>query len=338
MKREVSVCKVVTEYNSFVRKLCLPLLALSLVLVACGKKDEGEAPKANTPAGGPPVTFNAEPGAQPKEEFNPMKAKEQIGKTLDQAMKDVKPVPPGKDQWTKGPTKAEALAVATEKSLRALRGVSAEATIKGELPSGKGISIGKAQIQTPNRFYVEFVNVKPQKEPYWEKQVLVANGSEYAVNALSSSGWSKAKPVAALSNEGNTDVNAWATEFPRVIFSALQGGKPLSNLVAKAQAQGLDVLTEGRTLTAQGRQIKQHRLFITRKKADVAKKGKLEYEVIIDDLRRMPVTIRSSMEPVGQKPVNIMWSIRWNFGIAQKFDPKNFTIPKPGSSSRTAKL
>ncbi len=338
VNRTCGVCRIVSEYNRSMRKLCLPLLALSLVIAACGKQEEAPPPKTDN-AGGPPITSNTDTSPTKPTGDDPLKSMENVKKNLKAIQQNIAPVAPGTKSWTKTKTKAEGFALVAESRLAALKAVSGEATTQVNIAGQRGMSISKIAIRNSNEFLVEYAKVTVEPQPLFQKEALVGNGKTYATNALSSTGWSPARPVTALRDEGKLDVSRWATEFPRTLFSALQGGKPLTNLLTAAKAEGLTVLAEDRSVTAGGRVVKQHRIFISRKPEDLKKKGKFDCEVVIDDLRMMPVTIRSAIAEVGQKPVNLEWTIRWNFALAQKFDDKSFVIPNPsGSANRTAKL
>ncbi|MEZ0327740.1 MAG: hypothetical protein ACAH95_17730 [Fimbriimonas sp.] len=316
------------------RRFCLPLLALSLVIVACGKEEEAPA----LPPTDKKITSNANAPQTPPT-VSPQESIENVNNNLKTLQRDMTPPPPGTKDWKVAKTKAEGLAEVAESRLAKLQGVSGEATTLVVLEGKRGMSIAKLAIKDADEFYIEYPKARLQPRLTFEKEVLVGNGKEYATNALSTTGWSPTSPVAKLRNEGAVDLQKWITEFPRMIFSSLQGGKPLTNLLAEAKAKGFKVFAEDRTVTARGRVVKQHRIFISRSPEEVKKKGKVELEVVLDDLRMMPVTIRSSYQPLGKQPTNLQWSMRWNFAYAQKFNQNDFVIPKVAAkSTRTAKL
>jgi hypothetical protein len=152
----------------------------------------------------------------------------------------------------------------------------------------------------------------------------------YATNAMTTTGWSQHKPVSAFRNEASVELEEWASAFPRVVFSALQGGKPFTNLLAQAKKEGLQTIMEERPVTANGRNAKQVRIFMTRKAAEVPKKGALEYELIVDDEFKLPVTIKAYVKPPNQPESRIMWTIKWGKPApGEKIQDTNFKVEKP---------
>jgi hypothetical protein len=336
VKLSCGVCTIVTEYNSSVRnrsfKLAgLSVLALSLVLTGCGQKEEkAEPPPPNST--GVPVTKNdlgtpADP-SKPK-----LDVVEEERKALELSVKQgLKPLPPKSGRWVKSATPAQIVAKSAETRLSTLKNVQGEATAKVDIEGSVGMSVAKLAIDNPKLFYLEYPRIQTSPANL-QKEVLVANGQSYATNALGTTGWSTMKPVASFRNEGKSEIRSWITDFPRALLSALQGGKPISNLLADAQKQGLQISVERQTILARGRQVVQDRLLIARKPEEVAKKGSLAYEIVVDDTFKLPVTLRASVKPPNRKETSVMWTIRWA-QTTNKFNKSTFDIP---AASKAAK-
>jgi hypothetical protein len=162
----------------------------------------------------------------------------------------------------------------------------------------------------------------------------VADGSNYAVQTVDS-GWSPKRPLGQFAQETPTDPEKWAEGFSRVLFSPGTGGKPISDLVAAAQApgSGYEVHSEERVLIHETRTIPQRRILITRTAEQENKLGKLEIEVVLDKREMLPVTIRTNLERPNRLPQRVMWSAKWKAGPA-KFTTDAFKIGEPEKPTR----
>jgi hypothetical protein len=327
----------VSDYNVSVLKPCVAAFAAALLLAGCQPEQKA--------ASNAPAPEESQPAAEPSKSDKPTTAEgpepgsaadfaEKKAKALEAITKDLRPAAKGSGDWKPvQQTPAEKIAAAAEAMIASAKGQIGESTSVVSIEGNPGSSIGRFYIQDASKFYIEYPKMTIGPKPYFEKQIVVGNGKVMATNGLASNGWYGEKGVVAFRNEAST-VASWETEFPRLMFSALQGGKPITNLLSDARKQGLEISLEEHPIDRNNTKQTQYRILITRNKKDLGLKGVLEYEIVIDGQYRLPVTVRNFVQRPSHQPVKSLWTVKWS-PPGQKIQPKQFDIPK---KSNTAKV
>lgn len=159
----------------------------------------------------------------------------------------------------------------------------------------------EANIVAPNVFWLQVPNVNPKRNNVIEHETWIADGRRFgsAVNPDQP----RPKPLALRPKGTPKPVNAWFTDFSRIILSGLgQPTHPFTGLVQDATRSGYRVGTEVRKLTLKGQRYTSYRLVLS--------KGKTRYETVIDGDRFLPVSVTNTVGDVD----NSRWSGRlWSF-------------------------
>lgn len=128
-------------------------------------------------------------------------------------------------------------------------------------------------------------------------------------SALGPTGWGKEIPVTALQAPPNVTANQLVNEFPLLVFSGVFNRRPLwDKLVTNLENEGYTLHLETKDIAMQGRPRPFYRL--------VAKKegsGLNTFEMRIDGIRWVPLTIRVLATGSGGKPITAEWRAQWSF-------------------------
>ena len=320
-----------TEYNSCVLKPCISALVLALFLTGC---QPGEKTAANDAEQKSASNMQSTPPKPGPEKGSPGEFAEKTVEKLQRATKDIRPAPKGSGEWkTVKQTPAEVIAGAAEASIASAKGQMGVSTSLVNIEGSPGSSIAYFSILDATRFNIEYPRVQIEPKPNFEKEIVVSNGKRVATNSLSSRGWYDEKSLAAFKKEATTGLDAWAITFPRIIFSSLQGGKPITNLLMEARKQNLEVTLEQHPIERNKTKQTQYRILITRNKQEAATLGALEFEIVIDGQYKLPVTLKTFVQKPLRQPVKMLWTAKWS-PPGQKIDPKAFDIPKIEKTSK----
>lgn len=221
--------------------------------------------------------------------------------------------PPGPNQrgWRKAPMSAAQIAKATEARLRGLRGVGAIAQAFYEVNGGRGMGYLTLAAKTPTVFHLEYLTLGGRYDV--SRDTMVSDGKRFAM--LTRPGWSIPVPLAARRDTRVADpVTAWARSSSRLMFVGI-GSKatPWSDLVRAASkpGSGYEVFAEQRSWINAGRPILNYRILVRRNAQSVRKRGRLFVELVVDAQQKLPVTVRTVLEPPGKTPTRVHWLTGW---------------------------
>jgi hypothetical protein len=305
--------------------------------VSQGQKSTSNAPAPEKDQGAPVDESNVAEQAPSPTKALIHKLAPVVGKTAEPSALLV--TPRGAGYYTASQLKALDLARKAEEQMGSLTGVSGSARTDVALGGGHGSSLAVVQVNSPKQYRADYPKmfVNTANPGVTRETVIVNNGQTATV--LGDQSWSPKQPVTAyLGESSKASMDAWATTFPRWIFTGFGGGKPFTNLVEQALKAGMEVSSEERYVPISGRNVLQRRILISRKPEAASKLGAYNIEVVFDGTLNMPVTVRTNQKKPNQEPIMVRWTAKWRkMGSSETFPKDAFNIPviKPSATKRT---
>lgn len=220
------------------------------------------------------------------------------------------------------PLKPEELARATDAKMASLKGVSARTNVSFHDLKGRGITQCEVDIKAPKTFRLQYP-VIGGKSVGLARHILIADGSQFVTQ--SDDGLTPKQPVSELKIPSTAPLPDWIYQSPQFMFSAITGGKPLSELVDQVRKLGSynAMRVEERSFEYKGRTFHQQRLVIR-----ITPPNKLHIDVIVvvDKDFGLPVSMNALTSLVQTRSM-FDWDCQWNLQPNQKFPPDSFVIP-----------
>lgn len=235
---------------------------------------------------------------------------------------------PNASAWKASKKSAAQLAKAADAKLSGLKGVSMTFRTAVTLPSGRGTSTGELKIRDGKTFRAEYPRISYKERSELAKILIVSDGTKATIFDFDAK--TASKPVSQLKLNSATSPADWNLGHARYLTGALLGEKPLSSLVALASKanSGFKVDVLERTVPSQGRSVPQQQLRVTRTPAAAKNLGPLQILVTIDEIRGLPVTVRTIADIKGRGKSEILHSLRWDLRPNQKFPEGTFVAGK----------
>lgn len=175
---------------------------------------------------------------------------------------------------------------------------------------GKGTDTGVIVIKTSNTFNIEYFPAS--KLGVIEK--IRANSGKKAI--LTDKGWQSLPNVPASMSVGTIDLATWYDNFPKLIFRPLTDGQSTWRpLMAALVNNGYKVQVELSNQKVSEDEKPFYRI-VAKPKSD----SNFAMEVLIDGIRRLPLTIRLTKGKELRQ-----WTAQ--YGFHQEMDPKYFELP-----------
>lgn len=224
--------------------------------------------------------------------------------------------------WTKSSMTPAAMARKADTFMNRLSGASGHTRYLYENPRGFGYSVGDFMVESPKRFYIEYAKLLEQRLSIIKAAKVVSDGKH--VQAWTVDDFGPIMPVGASRLPAHP-FKVWAVQNPQILFSAVgTKDKPISAVVAGAEASGYKARAEHRVFLTNGQPFSQDRIFIWKPGA----KGPDTYEceIIVDPQTGAPVTIRVTRGE-GRQHIRSMWACQWNLEPHQQFDASKIHLP-----------
>lgn len=237
---------------------------------------------------------------------------------------------PGTGNWTPTKLTSATLAANMGKAMSTMTGVECRSVVAAKTPEGVGRSLISFKFATPNAFRVEYI--EPGLIP--KRSTILADGAK--VRAYAKNRWTPYKPIASGFDPAQAKVDAqkFLTHFSRaMVANAVDKSDPWAPLFNELQSgkSGFDCRIEERHFVSNGRNYLSYRIVATRRAAQSKSLGPASMEIVVDGKYWLPVTIRTEMQPPGQKPWSYEWTGQWRF--KQKFAPSDLALAQSKPSA-----
>lgn len=231
--------------------------------------------------------------------------------------------------WNKAAVSAETIAAKADTALRNLKDVTGTyGSMLVEPDGSRARSEGKIWVLTPTKFRLEYPFMLKTPRDI-DKRILVANGSEVAINAraeklvngkMVSDGMNSWVKRTKAGQQGTWSVpgmlTRWHLQAPQhVMLGVGSNAKPFARVLAEARKAGYKVSAETRSTGS----ISMERI--------VLRKPNHEMELVFDAKRSVPLTVRTILLPKTPKVTQSVWAVRWNLTPGNKFEAKLFALP-----------
>lgn len=280
------------------------------------------------PAGEPNV---ASPNGQPPkadETEEPKKTSEQVGREKLAAAKEgiVKPpviVKPGTDGWSASTLTLADFAKRVDTAIGQLTDVAGGFEV--ELRNGEleGTQNGTFLVSDASIYRVDYVDIAA---PTTLRRI-TANGKSKKI--LAAKGWGQ--PVAATTVGAPVDARIVAElprMFSRIVFESLTERRATwGPMISQLEKQGYQVTLESKNIPTGGVNRPYLRLVASRKG-----KGANDFEVRLDGIRFVPLTIRMNGTDEKGRPITATWRGAWEFNQKVKEQILNPKAPVTNSS------
>lgn len=163
-------------------------------------------------------------------------------------------------------------------------------------PIGKGFLLEECLFATPKKFHVQYPLLSEGKFPV-QKISLVSDGKLLGIKS-EATGRVTVKPLPARWPLPSNLVKSWFYGGVGYLFTAVGSAtNPLTALVKAANkpGSGYEVYVETRTVTLFKKPTKYDHIIITRTPAQTRKKGRLSYEIAINDYFMLPTSMSNTI-------------------------------------------
>jgi|GEM_PF-3945756 len=249
-------------------------------------------------------------------------------------------IPDTKGQGGWGPTtfSPRQLANNADKTLNNLTNAFADIRVHIVVPQGAGDVKLEAKIGAPTKYNVQYT-VFADGHP--SNYAAIANGKNRAL-VRASVGKNQKKITRLMSVSTRVPVSGanlaslWPSNMPQFVLNRYVTGSNSYGGLVNALISGVgkyQVYAEQRTLTYQGKIITDYRIVAQRSKANAAKLGYSQIEIVLDGERFLPLTLRTRFSPLKGAPTELDWSSRW---VPDHFTSADFQIPAQASGNPTS--
>lgn len=323
------------------------ILTSSLLLAGCGKEDSSgvtaakvdspavttEQPidaspspakpsTATTPEGTPDASKPAPVGAtKPPSIGNPPRSP--MGERLSNRPKaNIQPPATGDPGWRNSSMGVDEFTAKLEKSIGSLKGIVATAASILTTPQGEGRFSSKILIKDKTTYRIDYIVVDGM--PY--SGSLVSNGERRSarvrdiwITPLSSKtpfATTVSKPLRGqdgvelrtpILSTGDRVAKDWNIEFTRLLFQGLTEGTDAIKPALQGMSKDAKVYVQERDTLFHGKTYLNYRLLV------VDEKSKTEsQEIIVDSVKFLPITIRTSWADSSKKPYKMLWMCSWS--------------------------
>lgn len=242
-------------------------------------------------------------------------------------------VPGAAEGWKPCAQTAEALAANVDHAINWLKNEAAVVQMSYVDESGNhGMSHRTVQIKSSRVFRLEFPSMdfaptgKHSNATVISAITAIADGTNLAYLNIDR-GSKKIEPIATAKLAYSVPLGEWPTQFPRLVLSAVDGGKPFEALVAGARSSAAKVsmAVEERRFDFKGEMLHQERLTIQSKNP---KSAPILFQAVFDASRYLPNTIVGITGPIAKPVRAVFWSAAWGRVTPDKFKKDAFIIPR----------
>lgn len=295
-------------------------LFAAVLVSSCGKP----VPGPEQPPQGDPVPAPVEATNPPTNEITGEDAKAMVEKLADpEAIPDPKPVAPaGTGGWKASKMSVKEFAARFSSNMAKLQGVEGKADLRVKTPEGEGRMELTYEIASPTKYRIEFV--EPTLVP--KRALIVSDGVRKVEFKDKKFGKVVPEPTQVAVDSAPS---AWIRNFSRLLFARISDKRDSAGELAKLLAADNAIATaiEERTLERNGKKVFNLRIRGERKPPSASKQGPLKFEIVVDGVRWMPVTVRTETG-TGKNLWRYEWSCGWNFG--RTFPESKFAVKAPG--------
>jgi hypothetical protein len=231
--------------------------------------------------------------------------------------------------WVPSKTKAIDIAVRADRAILGLKDTYGEAIFNCDFKPGKGQVTLYNRIRDRKNFRVELARVLDNvRDPLSTQSFLGYNGKYAYFSRETSYRQIPAGKDASLLVTQKGLVQAWPRQFSQLMFTTLITGKGAFTDYVKAlqsPASGFQVEVDSRVMQGNNRTFKQSRILAIRTPAVAKKLGAQSIELVFDDLRGVPLQIRSTERNLKGVRSNFQWTCWWKGPM--RFKDDYFKIP-----------
>jgi outer membrane lipoprotein-sorting protein len=322
------------------------LLGGVLALVVCGCKSgsSSDLEPIGSKSTGSAVAENTSPGS-PGNSTNPSETKSTQGTATEQepaaaqngaglapdrsaipgkgAQNSDEQAPTAAEGWDPSTVKAEDLAKSADAKVAQLKRTSAEVSVSFRDKKGAGRSKCQVAILDPTKYRIEFADIGGPKIGL-SRNTWISDGKQVAV-LTSDQGLASKESSASFKMPSTASLAGWILASPRIMFSPLTGGHPLTDLVAQVKKAGgaSGVKVEERSFDYKGHKFHQQRLVI---KVTPTGAPTVDLTILIDKDYGLPVTI-DGMTTLIKTQSNLHWDVQWRLDPNQTFASDAFVVP-----------
>ncbi len=224
---------------------------------------------------------------------------------------------PGEDGWKASDTQIEELGRSVDNALVQVKNTYGLVDTIFEVNGAQLVGRSDVKIKNSAVFNIEYYDNSTEAK----RNRYIADGQNFV--ALFNENWTKKPmpPGKIVSQASPEELDDFLRSFTRSIFLPVIEGKAIFLPIfqkLKSDSNGKVIIEKVE------RQFEGKTLHIQRVLFSQPKNG-IEIEVLIDDKRRLPITIRSSQKFSNGKTDKRFWTCQWMFGGS--FAEKDFVIP-----------
>lgn len=237
--------------------------------------------------------------------------------------------PQKSSDWVPSKTKAVDVAARADRAILGLKDTYGEAIFSCDFKPGKGQVTLYNRIRDRKNFRVELARVLETIRDPLSTQSFIGSNGKYAYFSKETSYrmLPPGKDATLLVTQKGL-VQAWPRQFSQLMFTTLITGKGAFTDYVKALQSpnsGFQVRVDSRIMQGNGRTFKQSRIFANRTPASAKKLGAITLELVFDDLRGVPLQIRSTETSLKGVRSTFQWTCWWKGPM--KFKDDFFKIP-----------